>query len=353
MHSPPSSDTTELAQLIRDNQPCVVLTGAGVSTESGVPDFRSASGIWAEFDPREYATLGAFRRDPEKVWRFYAPRFAMLTEAEPNAAHLALAELERALQDSGAHESVIQLQRFKDKIATFEEVLAGKFQRHELTFGRFLGIAEQVCLAGIDNLRQIALALKSLESIDARYIERRLKKLADDPATSPAEEQEVAGLRQQLELRARMERQPVQFLVRELPGLLDAARAALAGFVGSEPEDVVFVPNATTGVNAVVRSMDLRPGDELLATDHAYNACRNALEFVAGRAGARVVVGPVGVDDHDEGRVAHVVEPRVAELRRVRPTARVHGVRGPDGGAAARRARHRDRDREHHRQPGR
>jgi NAD-dependent deacetylase len=59
-----------------------------------VPDFRSASGIWAEFDPREYATLGAFRRDPEKVWRFYAPRFAMLTAAEPNPAHLALAELE-------------------------------------------------------------------------------------------------------------------------------------------------------------------------------------------------------------------------------------------------------------------
>jgi NAD-dependent deacetylase len=73
----------------------VVLTGAGVSTESGVPDFRSASGIWAEFDPREYATLGAFRRDPEKVWRFYAPRFAMLTSVEPNPAHLALAELGR------------------------------------------------------------------------------------------------------------------------------------------------------------------------------------------------------------------------------------------------------------------
>jgi NAD-dependent deacetylase len=80
-----------LAELIRDNQPCVVLTGAGVSTESGVPDFRSPTGMWAEFDPLEYATLGAFRGDPIKVWRFYAPRFAMLTEAEPNAAHLALA----------------------------------------------------------------------------------------------------------------------------------------------------------------------------------------------------------------------------------------------------------------------
>jgi NAD-dependent deacetylase len=84
-----------LARLISENQPCVVLTGAGVSTESGIPDFRSPTGIWAEFDPLEYATLGAFRRDPEKVWRFYAPRFSMLTEAEPNRAHRAFAELER------------------------------------------------------------------------------------------------------------------------------------------------------------------------------------------------------------------------------------------------------------------
>jgi NAD-dependent deacetylase len=84
-----------LAALIVEHQPCVVLTGAGVSTESGVPDFRSPTGIWAEFDPLEYATVDAFRRDPAKVWRFYAPRFEMLTATEPNRAHLALAELER------------------------------------------------------------------------------------------------------------------------------------------------------------------------------------------------------------------------------------------------------------------
>jgi NAD-dependent deacetylase len=84
-----------LAQLIRARQPCVALTGAGVSTESGIPDFRSPTGLWAEFDPLEYGSIDAFRAEPEKVWRFYAPRYAMLTEAEPNAAHLALAELER------------------------------------------------------------------------------------------------------------------------------------------------------------------------------------------------------------------------------------------------------------------
>jgi NAD-dependent deacetylase len=85
----------DLAALVRERQPCVVLTGAGISTESGIPDFRSPGGIWAEYDPMEYATIAAFRRDPVKVWEFYAPRFELLTNAEPNAGHLALAELER------------------------------------------------------------------------------------------------------------------------------------------------------------------------------------------------------------------------------------------------------------------
>jgi NAD-dependent deacetylase len=88
-------DAETLAELIRANQPCVVLTGAGVSTESGIPDFRSADGIWARYDPMEYATIDAFRRDPAKVWDFYGKRLGLLLEARPNAAHTALAELER------------------------------------------------------------------------------------------------------------------------------------------------------------------------------------------------------------------------------------------------------------------
>ena len=88
-------DAARLAELIVEHQPCVALTGAGVSTESGIPDFRSPSGLWAQFDPLDYGSIDSFRSDPARVWRFYAPRFAMLTSAEPNAAHLALAELER------------------------------------------------------------------------------------------------------------------------------------------------------------------------------------------------------------------------------------------------------------------
>jgi len=85
----------ELAALLRERQPCLVLTGAGVSTESGIPDFRSPSGIWAEVDPFEVASIQAFRRDPERVWAFYRRRIHLLLDAEPNPGHHALAELER------------------------------------------------------------------------------------------------------------------------------------------------------------------------------------------------------------------------------------------------------------------
>ena len=83
-----------------------------------------------------------------------------------------------------------------------------------------------------------------------------------------------------------MEAEPVRFLGRELDDRLDAAREALAAFVGADPDDLAFVANATGGVNAVLRSLTLSPGDELLTTDHAYGACRNTLDYVAGRSGA-------------------------------------------------------------------
>ena len=85
---------TRLVELVQARQPCVVLTGAGISTESGIPDFRSPTGIWATYDPMDYASIDAFLADPVKVWDFYAKRLDVLADAQPNEGHRALAELE-------------------------------------------------------------------------------------------------------------------------------------------------------------------------------------------------------------------------------------------------------------------
>lgn len=94
-------------------------------------------------------------------------------------------------------------------------------------------------------------------------------------------------------LRRRMEAGPVDFMMRHLEDLLGRARAALGRFVGANGDDIALVDNATTGVNTVLRSLRFAPGDELLTTNHDYNACQNALRFVAARAGAVVRVAEV------------------------------------------------------------
>ena len=86
-----------------------------------------------------------------------------------------------------------------------------------------------------------------------------------------------------------MERQPVRFMGRLLPPGLDAARAALAGFIGADPADLAFVENASAGVNSVLRSLAFAPGDEILATALGYPAVLNAARYVAERSGARLV----------------------------------------------------------------
>jgi len=82
------------AELLRRGRDNVALTGAGVSTESGLPDFRSKDGVWGHVDPMRVASLTAFRRDPESFYAFYRARLAMLGEAAPNAAHRAILRLQ-------------------------------------------------------------------------------------------------------------------------------------------------------------------------------------------------------------------------------------------------------------------
>lgn len=97
----------------------------------------------------------------------------------------------------------------------------------------------------------------------------------------------------QTELRQELEREPTDFMWRHWQRRIDAAREALARFVGARPEDLAFVSNATSGVSAIARSLPLEPGDEILTTDHAYGACRKAFEHVTRARGARVRVAKV------------------------------------------------------------
>ena len=86
-----------------------------------------------------------------------------------------------------------------------------------------------------------------------------------------------------------MERNPVEFLGRRSAELLAHSRALLAKTLGANPENLVYLPNSTTGVNTVARSLNLQSGDEVLSTDHEYGACDNAWNFVCQRSGARYV----------------------------------------------------------------
>lgn len=113
----------------------------------------------------------------------------------------------------------------------------------------------------------------------------------------------------QQRLRSQLEQEPLRFFGREWEPLLDNARSKLAAFVGADVQDLVFVPNATTGVNSVLRSLTFSPEDEILTTNHEYNACRNALDFVASRTGARVVVAKIPFPiDSPQQVVAAVIE---------------------------------------------
>ena len=118
----------------------------------------------------------------------------------------------------------------------------------------------------------------------------------------------------QRRLREQMEAEPVRFFERELADLLARARCTLAAFVGADADDLAFVPNATTAINAVLRSFPFESGDEVLITDHEYNASKNIAEYAAAERGARVVTAhvpfPCSSDDLIVEGVLAAVSPR-------------------------------------------
>ena len=117
-----------------------------------------------------------------------------------------------------------------------------------------------------------------------------------------------ALLERQNEWRRRMEAQPPRFFMNELPDLVREAAGSLAGFVGAAPERTVLLENATSGINAVLRSLPLAPGDRIVTTDHVYGAVRNTLRFVADRTGVEVVEVPVPMPLAAPGDVAEALE---------------------------------------------
>lgn len=117
-------------------------------------------------------------------------------------------------------------------------------------------------------------------------------------------------LAKQQAVRDRMDANPMRFFSYDLPELLEDARGVLARYVSADAEDLAWVPNATAGVNAVLASLRFGPGDELLTTDHAYNACKNVLLRIAEKTGARVVIAQLPLPVRDEASVIEAIVSR-------------------------------------------
>ena len=147
----------------------------------------------------------------------------------------------------------------------------------------------------------------------------------------------------------RLERQPSRFMSTLYPAAIRNAAADLGRFLNADPDNLVFVDNATTGCNAVLRSLSLKADDEVIILSHAYGAVRNAVRHVADQAGARITVAEVPFPDPDEESVAAAVANAITQRTRlavidhitsgsalVLPVARLvaichaAGVRGPD-----------------------
>ena len=126
-----------------------------------------------------------------------------------------------------------------------------------------------------------------------------------------------AVLAAQCALRLEMEREPVDFLAVNLKGRLNTAREALAAFLHADAADLAFVANATSGVNAVLRSLTFEPGDELLTTTHTYAACRKTIDYVAARSGASVVVATLPFPLRAEHEIIEAVLARASPRTRL------------------------------------
>jgi isopenicillin-N epimerase len=105
----------------------------------------------------------------------------------------------------------------------------------------------------------------------------------------------------------KLERQPVQFLVSDFPEFDKQARRCLGDYLGADPNDLVFIQNATTGVNIVARSLALKQGDEVLTSNHEYGACDKTWEFICQKRGARYIRQPIPLPAPDENEMIELI----------------------------------------------
>ena len=138
----------------------------------------------------------------------------------------------------------------------------------------------------------------------------------------------IAVREEQDRIRYEMERDPVYFVERRMKNLWEESIFELSRFLNADPEGMVFVTNATMGVNTVLRSLKLSPGDEIIVPDHAYQACKNAIDFVTGRSGARTVIVrvPFRVEDDSE-----IIEPILSAVTSRTVLAMIDTVSSPTG----------------------
>ena len=138
----------------------------------------------------------------------------------------------------------------------------------------------------------------------------------------------IAVLEEQTRIRDEMEEDPVYFVEKKMGELWQKSVLELSKFLNADPEGMVFVTNATMGVNTILRSLKLSPGDEIIVPDHAYQACRNAIDFVTKRSGARTVIVPVPfrVDDDSE-----IIDPILSAVSDRTVLAMIDTVSSPTG----------------------
>lgn len=127
----------------------------------------------------------------------------------------------------------------------------------------------------------------------------------------------LAVLEHQNEIRLRLELQPVKFYQRDFEPLLDEARAELGKFVGAAADDLVFVSNATEGVNTVLRSLPFKAEDELLVSSHEYNACSNAIRYAGEKSGAKVLIVDFPFPIESEEAIFEAVMAKVTDKTRL------------------------------------